>query len=535
LVRRRARAPRSCIWFAVANGPNGHLAAHGLYGLPWHQIYLSNFYTTLMMVMGDSVGPVTDLEKFFSSLVVLIGATMNATIFANVASYVAQIAASSAKHKARMESIVRATRLLRLPTATVDRIRSYFDYVWVRHLDFAGQEVMAELPMQLRKSVALQTHEHKLRTLALFAGLDERFLSTLATHLKAEVYLPDEYILMLGQRAHAAYFIDRGRVHIVWRTDNKGGAPRFLVRSDYFGELALFQANQHSYSARAMTHVDAYSLDRDDFAEVLREHPTEAVLVADLLHSIMPTKEATRAADEIYVSVGLQGMRTAFYRGRWRPRPGLAQKIVQLAHDPAFSRRLAEASVRSERRSCVGGHAHGAAHAAAHAAAHGGAHGHAGTDEHQQSKRRVKQQMEDHIATSFKRRERRLSRQSGRPSREGDGLEDLVGFETPPQGARPRAADGDTTSPPESGGHGARAAVAAASDPADRSRQASRDGRGDNGETAKALAQLGSQLDRMRTDMSALGNEVAQIGESQRRVEGLLLTLATKVGASTQI
>ena len=104
----------SCIWYAVAATDGGYLDAEGLRALAWYDQYLANFYTSLMMVMGDSTGPITKGETWFASTIVLIGATMNATIFATVASYVAQIGATNAQHKARIESIVRATRLLKV-------------------------------------------------------------------------------------------------------------------------------------------------------------------------------------------------------------------------------------------------------------------------------------------------------------------------------------------------------------------------------------------------------------------------------------
>ena len=77
--------------YLVAAGPEGRLAEQGIFELPWYDQYLDNYYTTLMMVMGDTIHPKTKAETFFASFIVLLGACMNATIFANVASYVSQV------------------------------------------------------------------------------------------------------------------------------------------------------------------------------------------------------------------------------------------------------------------------------------------------------------------------------------------------------------------------------------------------------------------------------------------------------------
>ena len=94
----------SCLWYAVASAdPDGFLERKGVAKDPWHEQYFENYYTSLMMVMGDSIFPITSWEKLFASLVVLVGACANATIFANVAAYVAQIGMMSARHKQRID------------------------------------------------------------------------------------------------------------------------------------------------------------------------------------------------------------------------------------------------------------------------------------------------------------------------------------------------------------------------------------------------------------------------------------------------
>ena len=54
----------SCIWYRVADSANGWLDVNYPNGRPtWGELYVVNFYTTLMMVMGDSVDPQGTGEK----------------------------------------------------------------------------------------------------------------------------------------------------------------------------------------------------------------------------------------------------------------------------------------------------------------------------------------------------------------------------------------------------------------------------------------------------------------------------------------
>ena len=144
---------------------------------------------------------------------------------------------------------------------------------------------------------------------------------------------------MLGQVSSCCYFVERGRVNIIWKTDSKQ-APRFVVRSDYFGELGLFQNKQHLYSARAMTHCDTYSLTRADFEEVMCHHPAVAVQIADMLTDILSKPAAKEAVQSIYNMVGISSLLGIFSQGKWRPLRGLAQRIKNLAENEEFMRRM---------------------------------------------------------------------------------------------------------------------------------------------------------------------------------------------------
>lgn len=62
-------------------------------------IYIQMYYITLLMLMGDDVGPTNRWEATYVIFVVLVGACVNATIFANVASLTAQMMAASVAHQ----------------------------------------------------------------------------------------------------------------------------------------------------------------------------------------------------------------------------------------------------------------------------------------------------------------------------------------------------------------------------------------------------------------------------------------------------
>ena len=320
----------SCLWYLVASAEGGgggsvlsaaeegwlHSCADGAACVPrgaaWHQIYLPMYYSSLMMVMGDNVAPQRTIEYVFAAGVALLGACMNAVIFANVATLVAQMGEASSRHKLRMDAVMQALRPLKLSPTSRQRVHAYFEYLWVRHRDHTGQQFFEMLPFELRKRITVQAppptpnahwrmpsrslsgllcvpsteqpaplpsqvHGEKLRAMPLLAEVDGHFLSALSTHLQPEVFLPDEDVIVRGMRTSAAYFIDRGRVRVTL------AGRTIVIRTDYFAEHALFLDTQYCYAARAMTHVDAYSLERARFEGTMLQFPSAAVHLADVI------------------------------------------------------------------------------------------------------------------------------------------------------------------------------------------------------------------------------------------------------------
>ena len=62
-------------------------------------MYVATYYYTLLMLMGDDIDPSNAGEFAYLIVIVLIGACVNATIFANVATLVTQITSDASEHQ----------------------------------------------------------------------------------------------------------------------------------------------------------------------------------------------------------------------------------------------------------------------------------------------------------------------------------------------------------------------------------------------------------------------------------------------------
>jgi hypothetical protein len=307
------------LWYLVAGGENTEKPETGwivatevtdedgndvaLYDAPiWTQFTMC-YYTTLMMLMGDAIDFTNNSEGVFAICLVLFGAFVNATIFANVSSLVLNMGQNSARHKNQMDGIGKAMRQLNVPVPVATRVRAYFEYLWTRHRDHAGDAFIMTLPGPLRTRVSILVHGHCLLQCPLFKEVDDRLVSSVAAELRPEVYLPTEFVLVAGAQTDCMYFIQTGKVSLIMpreasfaaasegrrdsladamaavKTDSVPDSMQMEERSDqnipYFNELAVFNFSQRSLtggtlSARALTHCDLYKLQSSRFKLALQ-------------------------------------------------------------------------------------------------------------------------------------------------------------------------------------------------------------------------------------------------------------------------
>ncbi len=112
-----------------------------------------------------------------------------------------------------------------------------------------------------------------LRKVALFSGITERALGTIAGRAEVIEFAPGQYIVHQGQVGTGFYLLASGRA----RVTRGGQALARLGPGDFFGELSVLD------QAPRMAHVIAeeptvcLALASWDFTKVLEQHPKIAL------------------------------------------------------------------------------------------------------------------------------------------------------------------------------------------------------------------------------------------------------------------
>ncbi|MGI4863966.1 MAG: cyclic nucleotide-binding domain-containing protein [Janthinobacterium lividum] len=127
------------------------------------------------------------------------------------------------------------------------------------HLLMSHHAAAAHLPAQARVGL--------LRHTALFAETPENVLSSIVPIMQEVSFPPGHQIFAKGDLGASLYIVYEGEVGIF-------NGPQLLTTfhsGDFFGELALLDAEPRSATAVAQGPVRAFRLDQDDFYDVMEE------------------------------------------------------------------------------------------------------------------------------------------------------------------------------------------------------------------------------------------------------------------------
>ena len=108
-----------------------------------------------------------------------------------------------------------------------------------------------------------------LKHTALFAATPENVLSSIVPIMKEVSFPAGEQIFAKGDLGTSLFIVQTGEVGIF------SGAQQLATfgPGDFFGELALLDAEPRSASALTQSPVLAFRLDQDDFYDVMEERP----------------------------------------------------------------------------------------------------------------------------------------------------------------------------------------------------------------------------------------------------------------------
>jgi CRP/FNR family transcriptional regulator, cyclic AMP receptor protein len=136
-----------------------------------------------------------------------------------------------------------------------------------------------------------------LRSVPLFASLDDDTAKELRSLLKEKVVPPNTPLFNQGDKGNAMYLIESGRVRISIRDEDEHDLTLAeLAQGDFFGEMSIIDGRQRSADARVLEEARLAVLARDDFLRFVRTSPDVALeMLSALTDRLRRTDELLRS------------------------------------------------------------------------------------------------------------------------------------------------------------------------------------------------------------------------------------------------
>src|SRR3984893_10409703 len=134
---------------------------------------------------------------------------------------------------------------------------------------FKGTSFKAEMDKKYRER-SLNNH---LRSVPLFASLDDEFIEHLRQHVELVSYNQNQIICKEGDEADAFYLIRSGMVRVSNALPGGDMVRTYLSRGDYFGEIGLLRSIKRTATCAALDAVDVVKIPAADFALMLEKFP----------------------------------------------------------------------------------------------------------------------------------------------------------------------------------------------------------------------------------------------------------------------
>ena len=127
-----------------------------------------------------------------------------------------------------------------------------------------------------------------LTEIPLFEGIHPKVTLELRKIIKTVEFKSGALIFKRHDEGSTLFFIARGTVKIVLQVP--GSAPHHIAtfgKGDFFGDLAFLDKEARSADALALEDTTLYSLSREDFEELSKEHPHTTALVFEQLSRML--------------------------------------------------------------------------------------------------------------------------------------------------------------------------------------------------------------------------------------------------------
>ncbi|TPX43724.1 hypothetical protein SeLEV6574_g04894 [Synchytrium endobioticum] len=273
--------------------------------LDGHTGWMTHYPDTLLGALASLVlklrGAYVSSECIFVLFEFIAGILAYGTLFAEVFAVLrmfdesATQARQDVEHRLHMDNVREYMRQNKLPPAVQDQVLAYKEIQYRRIKGVDEARLFDDIPTSVQHKIQEQLYMDLVRTVPLFADMDDRIRQAVCICVKPLMLLDGWILFNTGDDAHEMYFIKSGHIEICIGPEQRVVAT--LGPGNFFGELALFDSDSGKRSAttRGKGTTELCVLSKTDFQSILSRYPAAAERVAQ---AVIERREERRKNEE---------------------------------------------------------------------------------------------------------------------------------------------------------------------------------------------------------------------------------------------
>ncbi|CAG9321514.1 unnamed protein product [Blepharisma stoltei] len=270
----------SCIWYFSAKlqgfSPETWVVRGGYQDLDNSTLYLLSVYwafTTLTTVGYGDIHAFTDFEKMLAICWMIFGVCFFSVTIGSLSSMLSGIDTKESMLSTKLAIIDEFAKESKLSKEFKIRLRHALKYSTEKS-GFSWddkQDILNELPKNLRYEVALAMHRGAAKKIPFFSERDIVFVASIVPFLKHMLVENQSFVYLEGEFSDEIYFIAKGRVCYTFGPKNTGF--RTLLRGSYFGDIEVIEQCSRKYSVKAVGNCHLLVMNKPLIVHISKEFP----------------------------------------------------------------------------------------------------------------------------------------------------------------------------------------------------------------------------------------------------------------------
>lgn len=226
---------------------------------------------------GNSMHPRRPIEAAFTCIGTLVGVLMYAFIVGSASSALCDIDTSSSEKSRRIQEIQQFLNNRGVDKHLSREIIAFYEYRWAQNVTTGDEDIFSSLHGTLKRTLRFALHKDIIRNVPMFKDVTEPIVEALISSCISRIYLPNEWVILRGERGKGMFFIYRGMFEVI--PDIYHPPVAVLTDGQSFGEMAILTNARRNSSIRSVCHGELLFLSKSHFKDIFHRHPVFAITV----------------------------------------------------------------------------------------------------------------------------------------------------------------------------------------------------------------------------------------------------------------